>query len=301
MTTANTQQTQMTDIHETVQPKEMRSMIKRILVGLGGTPFTTTATRWATELGDLHQAQLTGVTVVDSKHLGKIGPVPAGGEAYAQRMREKKQQITQEGIDQAIAAFKQHCSEQQVVCRRIEYEKADPFAAMISEARYNDLTIFGLRSIFDYGFTSDADKAIIKLVTQGVRPILAVAEAYRPIKKALIAYSGSMESAKAIRHYLHLNPWPGIKLHIVHFNHGPEKEPFLLKDAADFCEAHGFEVQTEMVDGHARMDLLPYAHDNKADLIVMGNSVHKTLIRSLLGDTVLETIKSADVPLFLSQ
>jgi nucleotide-binding universal stress UspA family protein len=276
-------------------------MIKRILVGLGGTPFTTVATKIATELGHLHQAQLTGVTVVDTGKLNKVGPVPAGGEAYAQRMRERKARVTKEGTEQAIAAFKAHCSKQQVVCRRIEYEQKDPFAAMISEARYNDLTIFGLRSIFDYGFTTDPDKAIIKLMTQGVRPILAVAETYRPIKKALIAYSGSMESAKAIRHFLHLNPWPGITLHIVHFKEGPEREPLLLKDAAEFCEAHGFEVKTDAVEGQARSDLLPFAQENDADLIVMGNSVNKALLRRLLGDTVLETIKSADRALFLSQ
>ena len=40
-------------------------MIKRIIVGLGGTPFTTVATKIATEFGDSHQAQLTGVTVAD--------------------------------------------------------------------------------------------------------------------------------------------------------------------------------------------------------------------------------------------
>ena len=276
-------------------------MIKRILVGLGGTPFTTVATKIATELGDLHQAQLTGVTVVDTRKLNNVGPVPVGGAAYAQRMRERKAQITKEGTEQAIAAFKAHCSQQQVVCRRIEYEQKDPFAAMISEARYNDLTIFGLRSMFDYGFTSDPDKAIIKLLTQGVRPILAVAETYRPIKKALIAYSGSMESAKALRHFLHLNPWPGVALHIVHFKEGPEKEPFLLKDAAEFCDAHGFEVKTDAVDGRARSDLLPFARENNADLIVMGNSVNKALLKRLLADSVLNTIKSADRPLFLSQ
>ena len=49
--------------------KEDPAMIKRILVGLGGTPFTTVATKIATELGDLHQAQLTGVTVVDTHKL----------------------------------------------------------------------------------------------------------------------------------------------------------------------------------------------------------------------------------------
>ena len=276
-------------------------MIKRILVGLGGTPFTTVATKIATELGDLHQAQLTGVTVVDTNKLDKVGPVPVGGAAYAQRMRERKAQITKEGTEQAIAAFKAHCSQQQVVCRRIEYEQKDPFAAMISEARYNDLTIFGLRSMFDYGFTSDPDKAIIKLLTQGVRPILAVAETYRPIKKVLIAYSGSMESAKALRHFLHLKPWPGVSLHIVHFKEGPEKEPFLLKDAAEFCDAHGFEVKADAVDGRARSDLLPFARENNADLIVMGNSVNKFLLKRLLADSVLDTIKSADRPIFLSQ
>ena len=110
-----------------------------------------------------------------------------------------------------------------------------------------------------------------------------------------------MESAKAIRHFLHLNTWPGVTLQIVHFKEGPEKEPFLLKDAAEFCEAHGFEVKTDMVAGQARSDLLPFARENDADLIVMGNSVQKALIRRFLGDTVLETIKSADRPLFLSQ
>ena len=276
-------------------------MIKRILVGLGGTPFTVAATEYATELGERHNAQTTGVTVVDTSKLAKVGSVPAGGEAYAQRMREKKRQISQEATEQAVEAFKQQCGDHHVVCRRIEYEKQDPFAAMISAARYHDLTIFGLRSIFDYGFTSDPNKAIIKLVTQGVRPILAVAESYRPVKKVLIAYSGSMESAKAMRHFLHLNPWPGVKLHIVHFKEGGEREPFLLNDAADFCQAHGFEVQSDVVEGYARQGLLGFARETESDLIVMGNSVQTTLLRRLLGDTVLEIIKNADRPLFLSQ
>jgi nucleotide-binding universal stress UspA family protein len=110
-----------------------------------------------------------------------------------------------------------------------------------------------------------------------------------------------MESAKAIRNFLHLNPWPGVTLHIVHFKEGPGREQFLLKDAAEFCEAHGFEVKTDALEGQARSDLLPFAKESDADLIVMGNSVNKALLRRLLGDTVLETIKSADRALFLSQ
>ena len=276
-------------------------MIKRILVGLGGTPFTAAATRWATELGDLHQAQLTGVTIVNTKKLENVGPVPAGAAAYAQRMRENNVQVTKEGTEQAIAVFKDHCSEQKVVCRRIKYEEGDTFEAMIDEDRFNDLTIFGLRSIFEYGFVEDPDKAILKLLRHGVRPILAVAEKYRPVKTVVIALSGSMESARSTRDYLQLNPWPGAKIRLVHFMRRKKPEPFLLEKAADYCQAHGFEVHTDLIDGNPKTDLLAYAHEQKADLIVMGNSSQNIIKRSLLGDTVLETIHSADIPLFLSQ
>ncbi|MGA6927631.1 MAG: universal stress protein, partial [Desulfosarcina sp.] len=76
-------------------------MIKRILVGLGGTPYTTVSTQCATELASLHQAQTTGVTVVNISNLTQVGPVPAGAAIYAKRMREKKKRVTLEGIEQA--------------------------------------------------------------------------------------------------------------------------------------------------------------------------------------------------------
>jgi nucleotide-binding universal stress UspA family protein len=276
-------------------------MIKRILVGLGGTPFTAVATRTATELGDLHQAQLTGVTIVDTGELEKVGPVPAGADAYAQRMREKKIKVTREGTEHAISLFKEDCNKQKVVCRRIQYEEGDTFEAMIAEARFNDLTIFGLRSIFEYGFVADPDKAIVKLLRQGVRPILAVAETYRPIKTVLIACSGSMESARATRDFLRLNPWPGASLRMVHYRQPKEPDPFLLNKAADYCRAYGYDVETDLLDGNPHTELLSYAGAHHADLIVMGNSSRNIIKRSLLGDTVLELIHSAEIPLFLSQ
>jgi nucleotide-binding universal stress UspA family protein len=44
-------------------------MIKRILVGIGGTPFTDVAIQRAIELANIHGSALTGVTVVDLKQL----------------------------------------------------------------------------------------------------------------------------------------------------------------------------------------------------------------------------------------
>ena len=54
-------------------------MIKRILLGLGGTPFTAVAIQRAIELAKIHKALITGVTVVDIKQLKQVGPIPPGG------------------------------------------------------------------------------------------------------------------------------------------------------------------------------------------------------------------------------
>ena len=42
-------------------------MIRRILVGLGGTPYTSVGIQRAVELASRHEAGLTGVTLIDKE------------------------------------------------------------------------------------------------------------------------------------------------------------------------------------------------------------------------------------------
>jgi nucleotide-binding universal stress UspA family protein len=215
-------------------------------------------------------------------------------------LREKRFAITEERIDSAIEQFKKKCDESNIP-KKIEYETGDPFESMIAHARYNDITIFGLKSLFDYGFTMEPRDALIRLVSHGVRPIIAVSPEVRPICNVLIAYSGSMESAKAMRRYVQLNPWRNVRLRIVHFGNRDDSTEKLLKDSADYCRDHGFSNETELVDLSAREHLIEYAQQNDMDLIVMGNSIRNLLFRHLLGDTVLNAIQQSDRPLFLAQ
>jgi nucleotide-binding universal stress UspA family protein len=275
-------------------------MIKRILVGLGGTPFTDVAIERAIKLANDHGALITGVTVVDTKRLKQVGPVPPGGGAYAEKLREKRFEITEKRIEKAIEKFTKKCKESGI-SNQIKRETGDPFETMIAHARYNDVTIFGLKSLFDYGFNVEPRDALIRLVSQGVRPIIAVSTEYRSIQKVLIAYSGSMESAKAMRRYVQLNPWRNVHLRVVHFGKSGEGTDQLLKDAAEYCRDHGFSTETESVDKSAKNHLIGYAQKNKMDLIVMGNSIRNLLFRHLLGDTVLNAIQQSDRPLFLAQ
>ena len=275
-------------------------MIKRILLGLGGTPFTDIAIERAVELAKAHGARITGVTVVDIKQLIQVGPVPPGGGVYASRLREKRLSITEDRIEEAIEKFKKKCAESNILTK-IERETGDLFESMIAHARYNDVTIFGLKSLFDYGFTSEPKDALIRLVSQGVRPIIAVSPKFRKIHKVLIAYSGSMESAKAMRRYVQLNPWRDVRLRVVHFGKSDDNTAQFLTDAAEYCRDHGFTTETEVVENTAKDHLIEYAQQNDMDLIVMGNSIRNLIFRHLLGDTVLNAIQQSDRPLFLAQ
>jgi nucleotide-binding universal stress UspA family protein len=72
-------------------------MIKKILLGLGGTPYTSIAIQRAVELAKRFETEITGVPVVDVKGATK--------EMAAQRVR-----VTKEKIEEAIGEFESSCA-----------------------------------------------------------------------------------------------------------------------------------------------------------------------------------------------
>lgn len=275
-------------------------MIKRILVGIGGTPFTPVAIERSVSLAFEHGARITAVSVVDPDRTCRMGPVPPGASVYAKRMCENRLSVTKSKMDEAVTLLKERCRSLDVTLQ-IEEETGNIFDLLISHARYNDLTVFGLRSIFEYELGEDPEADLLRLLSNGVRPVLAVSDRFRSIEKVMIAYSGSMESAKAMRHFVQFGLWPDARLEIVHFGDAETKKLSLLDDAADYCKGYGYETDVRIVPGTAGEHLLPAAQDMNADLIVMGNSIRSIWLRKILGDTVLSTLTRADRPLFLSQ
>jgi nucleotide-binding universal stress UspA family protein len=275
-------------------------MIKRILIGLGGTPFTPIATQRAIELAKRHEAEVTGITVVDINRLERVGPAPIGGGGYARRLGEQRIAETRKRIEESLTAFESACAEAGVT-HRVMRETGDPFELMVARSRYNDVIIFGLRSLFDYGVVDEPEDLLTRLVTAGVRPIIASAQKFREIRRVLIGYSGSMESAKAMKRFVQLRLWPDVKLKIVCFGKEAKEAKQLLADAAHYCRTHGFETEVEHFVQSAQGFLIPYATAFKADLIVLGNSARRVLLRKAVGEVTLHTIQKADIPLFLSQ
>ncbi len=274
-------------------------MLKRILVALSGTPFTETAVRYATELASADDAVVTGVTLVD--HEGESYEAePVGGGASATSAAVDRQTITRQRIEESITAFKTRCDTEQVAYT-IERETGDPMDHLTTLSRCADLTIFGLRGMFEYGVVKNPDDMVTRLITHGVRPVFAVPRKHRPIKRVMVAYDGSVESAKAMKSFAQLRLWPNATLSIVCCDHGGTCAPEVVAEAADYCRAHGFEVETDVLSGKPGDALLNHAASWDADLMVMGVTPRARLVQFFLGDTALRALRDSDIPLFLSQ
>lgn len=274
-------------------------MIKRILVALSGTPLTESAVQHALELAAVHGAHITGVTDIDLAKVANVGPVPMGAGAAASELVEHRLEITEQLVTEAIERFESACGNSDVPYNVVR-ETGNPFERLISLSRYHDLTVAGLRGLFEYGIFHNPDDVLIQLIAKGVRPILAVARDHRPIARVLVAYSGSMESAKALKRFVQMRLWPDISMKIVCFDKGPDTDQ-LLADSAGYARLHGYEPEVEHLDGSPIKGLLGQAGSWNADLIVMGSSSRARIVQHLLGDTALHAVRHAEIPLFLTQ
>ncbi|MFO0870238.1 MAG: universal stress protein [Pirellulales bacterium] len=280
-------------------------MIRRILLGLGGSASARSEIQYAVELADRYGAEVTGVTVVAVDKIDWVGPVPLGAGESAKELRAARQSEAHEHLEKSVELFLEAARAASIRHTVKREERRDAFDLLISEGRYHDLTICGLRGIFESGYLGEAlgeaGETLARLTASGVRPLLAVSPEYRPIRRVLVTYSGSMESAKTLRQFLQLHPFRDIKLQVAVFNHTEEKAARLLAGAEQYCRAHGFAPETIHIPGSPKDQILPYAADWNADLIVLGNSAKNFLLRRVLGETALHVMRHADRPLFLAQ
>lgn len=273
-------------------------MIKRILVGLNGATYTPSAVKHSLELARNHKAAVTGIAVADLARLANVGPVPLGGGAAASELAEQRIEEAEHRVTEVITNFESACSAENITWS-VDRESGDPIDALVAQWRYHDVVILGLRGLFEYGLVHNPDDMLIQIIKAGIRPIIAVGKEYRPIKNALIAFNGSLEAAKAMKSFVQMMPWKNGTIRIVCFEKPREEPKQLLADAAQYCTAHGYKVETEFVDKNPRDHLVKYAEECGSDIIVLGSTGRSRLAEYVLGDTVLTAIKTSPIPLYL--
>ncbi len=276
-------------------------MIKRILVGVAGTPDLPSKLKCVTQLAQHHGAEVGVLSVVDIDRLTNVGGVPMGGGHYAWRMREKRIERSHRLDEDAIAQFEDACKKANVPVNVIRREK-DPLEALSELTRYYDLCVLGARGWFDYKVMPEPRDALLNVIAGGVRPLLTITGEMKSIRSAVVGYNGSIESARTMKSFIKLALWPDMEIHIVCVGKPKTKEkPEEILDAAGaWAKTHGFEVKLAHCEGTPSKALHDYAMDVNAGVIAIGSSCRRVLVKRRFGKNVRTLLETSDLPLFLS-
>jgi len=275
-------------------------MIKRILVGVAGTPALPSKIKCAIDLAQRHDAEIGVLSVVDVERLAQVGPVPLGAGHYAWRLRGKRIERSHKLDENAIARFEEACKEANVPLHVIRCEK-DPLKVLTEFTRYYDLCILGARGWFDYEVMPEPRNALLKVIAGGVRPILAIPDGMESVRSAVVGYNGSIESARSMKSFIQLGLWPEMEIHIVCVGNPKsyERPEELLDAAAAWARTHGFAPKVVHSEGIPSKALHDYAVGVNAGVIAIGSSCRRVLLNRRFGKNVRTLLETSDLPLFL--
>lgn len=276
-------------------------MLKRILVGVSGTPALDAKISYCLDLAKRHGADLGVISIVDADRLSNLGPVPIGAGHRARKLAEHRISASHVRDDEALQKFARMAEEAGVKSDLIR-EEGDPLDVISSQWRFYDLCVLGARGWFDYGVINEPVNALLEVFAGGVRPILAVPSEFGSVNRVMVAYNGSPEASKALKHFLIMRPYEQCVLDLVCVGRteSGEDPDHALSHAAEYAQAHGFETVQTKLEGECCDALLAHAAATSANLIVMGASYRRILMYERFGADTLAILKNSPLPLFIS-
>ena len=282
-------------------------MIKRILIPLDPSPFTESALKIGTTMAKINQAELTGLVILDIPGIEKsIGPVPLGGLHYAEKIEKAKQKEAADRIQQLQEKFKNICENEGVSYRLAELQ-GSPSERIIQESIFYDAILIGMRTFFHFETQDSPGDSLEKILDETITPVYAVPEKLDlpnvPIEKirVLIAFDGSLPSARALQRIAQLAPVDIFEVRLLISEEDEEKAHYYLNEAESYLKCHNVNnIQKEWIKDNIK-DAIDQKYLDWAHVIVVGAHSKAGLFQFMVGSLTQHLIKIAKKPILIGQ
>jgi nucleotide-binding universal stress UspA family protein len=279
-------------------------MLKKILVVLSENPRTSSHVRAAIDVAKRNGAEITGFVAVDEDDLRQVGPAPVGAFSYRYALAEGRVAQGFSTADASIADLREVCAEAEVPFKALETSGRQD--RRLSDAwRFQDLAILPTQ-VWNPGFRGLGNaETLLHFVAMGMRPLLVVPQGFdRLPKKTVVALSGSLDSAKAFKHFVQMRPFGDTAVHLVTVGQPKSAETAdeLLDHAADYARAHGLAV-TSAALAHSDdrvQTLLDHAAEVDGEAFVVGSSYRHFVLFTRFGSHALGLLERTGCPVFVS-
>lgn len=275
-------------------------MLKGILVGLDGSPFSDSAVslglRWAKACG----AVLTGQAVIDRPGITSPEAVPAGSGFIRMFGDDKKVAEARLVCERYLERFASRCAEAGVNSKSV-LEVGEPAGAILAQAQRHDLILLGLETRFRAMPGGGPCETLDKVLHSPPRPVVAVPAELGTGTTAVIGYDGSLQAARTLAAYMSTGLATSYQNVVVTINEDYEEAAGVIEAAVAYFGLHGVAVKARPVE--TRLDpaavLLDHAGQFQAGLVVMGAFGHSALREFFFGSTTRGVLRESTVPVML--
>jgi nucleotide-binding universal stress UspA family protein len=275
-------------------------MLRSILVGLDGSPFSASAVElgigWAKRSG----ATLVGLGIVDEPTILEPEAVPLGGGAFKEHRDEYLLADARRKVEQLLGELSQRCASAGVACKVLE-NVGLPSEQILLEAQRYDLILLGQKTFFHFETQLGPDETLHKVLKGSPRPVVAAPEKLDGGTSVVVAYDGSLQAARTLQAFQTLLADRTQEIHVVSAHPEAELAQQHAARAVEFLGFHGITAQCHALVTHAApaQVILEQVKLLNAGLLVMGAYGHSALREFFFGSVTRNLLKGSTVPLFL--
>ncbi|MGI9483228.1 MAG: universal stress protein [Hyphomicrobiales bacterium] len=274
----------------------------RILLGISGGTENRSKRELTFSIAKKTGSAISALAIQDIERLKQLDQKTLGVYSHQVKKVEKRLERAENLVEARLTKLEEKAKAKKIDLTTISAE-GDMLEAGMDEWRFHDLLVLGTHP-WMIGVDQPEDSSLIlKLISSGVRPVLAVPRgAPSSASKVLVALSGSLDSAKAMKHLVQLGIFPGATMHLVTVGKpksGEEPEE-LLNKAAGYCKVHGLKVTTAALEGVGSEAVLEETDRVEADVICIGSSFKRVLFTERFGTHALNIIDKSPVAVFIS-
>jgi nucleotide-binding universal stress UspA family protein len=274
-------------------------MLRGILVGLDGTPFSDAALTLGLQWAKAANAILAGQTVIDRPGLNAAGIV-AGSGYFKLAVDDKKLAEEKAAADQLLDAFESRCTTAGVTGKRLQ-EVGDPASSILAQAQRYDLILLGQETRFKAMPGGSPCDTLDKVLHSPPRPVVAAPASLGEGKTAVIGFDGSLQASRTLAAYVSTGLASVYENVVVTIDTEFEEATRTAERAVDYLALHGVPVKPRPVE--TRLDpasiLLDHASQLQAGLVVMGAFGHSPLREFFFGSTTRGVLRDSKVPVML--
>jgi nucleotide-binding universal stress UspA family protein len=180
-----------------------------------------------------------------------------------------------------------------------ETEIGSVVAAIAERARWVDLiTVRVDRPPSDQPLAR-LGSSIAMLLRRSPRPVLTVPEHKHPLRNAILAYDGSPKANEALFVAAYLAARWKLMLTVVSVLESGRVADETIAQAKAQLDAHSVNAEFIVSRGEVASTLLDTAANHGSDLIIMGGYGFNPLLEVVLGSTVDEILRTAEIPVLI--